>query len=123
MKKTTEYTEELYMTDPEMEKEFVDMPYQDEPTVISCEVEKALKETAKSKTEGVDDLQIELLNEAGDKAINSYANFPMPGNMGNKKCGLKSGNTTQKGDLKLCTDCRTIALMSNASKVLFKIEL
>jgi hypothetical protein len=30
------------MHDPEMEIKFVEMPYHDEPTVIRCEVEKAL---------------------------------------------------------------------------------
>ena len=42
---------------------FVEMPYQDELTVIRCEVEKALKEIAGRKAEGVDDLQIELLKK------------------------------------------------------------
>ena len=57
------------MNDPEMEREFVEMPYQDETTVIRCEVEKALKETAGTKAVGIDDLQIELLEEAGEEAI------------------------------------------------------
>ena len=43
------------MNDPEMEREFVEMPYQDESTVIRCEVEKALKESAGRKAVGVDD--------------------------------------------------------------------
>ena len=61
IKRWTEYTEELYMNDPEMEREFVEMPYQDEPTVIRCEVEKALKETAGRKAVGIDDLPIDVL--------------------------------------------------------------
>ena len=43
---------ELYMNDPEMEREFV-------------EVEKVFKETSGRKALGIDDLQIELLKEAG----------------------------------------------------------
>ena len=49
------------MNDQEMEREFVELPYQDEATVIRCEVEKALKETVGRKAVGVDELQIELL--------------------------------------------------------------
>ena len=48
-------------------REFVKMPCQDEPTVIRCEVEKALKETAGRKVVG--DLQTELLKEAGEETI------------------------------------------------------
>jgi hypothetical protein len=55
IKRWKEYTEELYPNDPEMEREFVEMPYQYEPTVIRCEVEKALKESAGRKAVGVDD--------------------------------------------------------------------
>ena len=61
IKRRKEYTEELYMNDQEMEREFVELPYQDEATVIRCEVEKALKETVGRKAVGVDELQIELL--------------------------------------------------------------
>ena len=46
------------MNDSEMEKQFVELPYQGEPTVIRCEVEKVLKETAVGKAVGIDELQI-----------------------------------------------------------------
>ena len=47
----------------------MELSFKDEPTVIRCEVEKGLKETVGRKAVGVDELQIELLKEAGDEAI------------------------------------------------------
>ena len=125
IKRWTEYTEELYMNDPEMEREFVEMPYQDEPTVIRCEMEKALKDTAGRKAIGVDDLPIELLKEAGEEAIDVLTALCQK--IWETKVWPQEWQRSifltlpKKGDLKLFTNYRTIALISHISKVLLRI--
>ena len=73
------------MNDPEMERKFVEMSYQEEPTLIRCEVEKALKEIIQRKAVGVDDLQIELLKEAGEEAIENMGNKNVASRVKDKK--------------------------------------
>ena len=55
IKRWKEYTEELYMNDPEMERDFVELFNQVEPTVMRCVEKRALKEIAGRKAVGVDD--------------------------------------------------------------------
>ena len=56
-----------------VEREFVEVPFQDEPTVIRGGGERVLKNTAGRKAVGVDDLQIELLKEVDERKLTAIA--------------------------------------------------
>ena len=117
-----EYTEELYKRDPNVSIEFQEKTYTQEPLVMESEVRKALQEIAGNKATGVDELPIELIKAAGETAITvltalcqqiwtsnlwpqewkRYIFLPLP----------------KKGNLRLCSNYRTIALIPHASKIL-----
>ena len=121
-----EYCSEMY-SEPQMS----DAPEQEvevdekEPEPLIEEVRWALKEISDGKSPGCDDVPIELIKEGKEKSIMLYHTIV-----------LKIWRTNswpiawkrsvyiplpKKGDLKLCSNYRTIALISHASKILLKI--
>ena len=96
-----------------------------EPEPMLDEVRWALKEISDGKSPGCDDVPIELIKEGKEKSILVYHTIV-----------LKIWRThswpiawkrsvyiplPKKGDLKMCSNYRTIALISHASKILLKI--
>ena len=99
--------------------------YEDEALIIDEEVRKAVKSLANGKSPGSDELPIELFKEVGDEGITvlnvicqriwctgvwpkrwkESIYIPIP----------------KKGDPRICSNNRTIALISHASKVLLKV--
>ena len=96
-----------------------------EPEPLPEEVRWALKQISNGKSPGCDDVPIELIKEGKEKSINLYHTIIL------KIWRTCSWPTAwkrsvyiplpKKGDLKLCSNYRTIALISHASKILLKI--
>jgi hypothetical protein len=59
IKSWKEYTEELHMNGPEMEREFLEYSFHEEPNAIKCEVVKLWK--TERNAIGTDELQMQLL--------------------------------------------------------------
>jgi hypothetical protein len=120
-----EYTEDLYKKDQNTSVHFQDQTYTQKPMVMKCELRKALREITGNKATGADELPVELIKAAGEAVITvltalclqiwentlwpqewSRSIFlPMP----------------KKGDMRLCSNYRTIALIPRASKILLRI--
>ena len=95
-----------------------------EPDILECEVKWALESITKNKASGGDGIPVELFQTLKDDAVKvctQYAgkfeklsNFPQ---------GWKRSVFTpipKKGNAKECSNYRTIALISHASKVVLK---
>ena len=63
------YTEVLYRRDPNVNDNFVETEYEDEPEVLESEVKDALRHISNRKPAGGGDIPIELLKAAGDEAV------------------------------------------------------
>jgi len=120
-----EYTEELYKKDPSISIEFQEKAYTQEPLVMKSEVRKALQEITGNTANGVDELPIELIKAAGEAAITALTTLCQQIWISNlwpqewrRSIYLP---LPKKGDLRLCTNYRTIALIPHASKILLKI--
>lgn len=121
-----EYTEDLYKKDDDVvEEDEEDEEYEQEPEILESEVRQALSELSNRKSPGIDRIPIELFKVAGDEAIQVLT----------KLCQQiwKTGvwptewkksvyvPIPKKGDAKVCSNNRTIALIPHASKVLLKV--
>ncbi len=96
-----------------------------EPEILISEVEDAIRSLKNRKAVGHNNIPSELLKFAGDNTVNVLHKIC--------NCVWKSGhwltqwtNTLiiplpKKGDLKKCTNYRTISLISHPSKVLLKV--
>ena len=97
-----------------------------EPYILECEVKWALESITTNKASGGDGIPVEIFQILKDdalKVLHWYA----------RKFGkLSSGHRTgkgyfnpipKKGNAKECSNYRTIALISHASKVMLKILL
>jgi hypothetical protein len=116
---------EISSNHPIIATEFKEKAHAQELLVMKIEVKKALQEVTGNVATGVDELPIELVKAAGEAAIraltaqcqqiwtsNSWPQewirsifLPLP----------------KKGDLRLCSNYRTIALIHHASKILLKV--
>ena len=124
-KRWQDYTEELY------KKDFHDPDNQDgvithlEPDILECEVKRVIGSITTYKASGGDGIPVELFQILKDDAVNELHSI----------C-LQIWKTQQrpqdwkrsvfipipkKGNVKECSNYCTIALISHASKVMFKI--
>jgi hypothetical protein len=120
-----EYTEDLYKNDLNTSMHFQDQTYSQGPMVMKCEVREARREITGNKATGADELRIELIKAAGEAAITVLTAL----------CQQICESTLwpqdwsrsiflplpKKGDMRLCSNYRIIALMPHASKVLLRI--
>jgi hypothetical protein len=120
-----EYTEELYKKDPNTSIEFQEKAYTQEPLVMKSEVRKALQEITGNKATVVDELPIELIKAAGEAAITALTALCQQILISNlwpqewrRSLFLP---LPKKGELRLCSNYRTIALIPHASKILQRI--
>ena len=121
-----EYCSEMYSAPQtsDTSNQEVEVEFQ-EPEPLVDEVRWALNEISNGKSPGCDDVPIELIKEGKDKSILLYHAIIL------KIWRTKSWPIAwkrsvyiplpKKGDLKLCSNYRTIALISHASKILLKI--
>ncbi|CAF1583727.1 unnamed protein product [Didymodactylos carnosus] len=124
-KRCKEYTETLYRKDLNTIEIVEEKELEQEPDILESEVQWALKRIANNKATGIDGIPVELLKNMGDTAVKTQTALcqqvwrtlqwptdwkrsvyiPIP----------------KKGDTRECSNYRTIALISHASKVMLKI--
>ena len=94
-----------------------------ETDILECEVKWALESITMNKASGGDGIPIELFQILKDDAVEVL--HPMPSNLENSAVatGLEKVSfipIPKKGNAKECSNYRTIALISHASKVMLK---
>ena len=96
-----------------------------EPDILECEVKWALGSNTRNKTSGSDRIPVELFQILKDDAVKVLHSIcqqiwktqPWPQD-GKRSVFIP---IPKKGNAKECSSYRTIALISHASKVMFKI--
>ena len=124
-KRWQEYTEELCKKDLHDPDNYNGVNTHLEPDILECEVKGALRRITMNKASGCDGIAVELFQILKDDAVKVLHSIcqqiwktqqwpqdwkrsvfiPIP----------------KKGNIKECSNCRTIALFSHASKVMLKI--
>ena len=128
LKRWAEYCEKLYKTqDGDTDNDRLDQrsDYEREPPPLRSEVEWVLGNIGNGKAPVMDDIPIELWKAAGDEGVDilwriykliwSKAEWPKDW------CRAVFIPLPKKGNLKECSNYRTISLIVHASKVLLKI--
>ena len=126
-KRWQEYTEELYkkdLQDPDNHEEVITHTHL-EPDILECEVRWALGSITMNKASGGDGIPVELFQFQKDDAVKvlhsicqqiwKTQQWPQAWKMSVFIPIPKKGNTKE------CSNYRTIALISHASKVMLKI--
>jgi hypothetical protein len=117
-----EYTEELYKTDPNISIEYQEKTYTQEPLVMESKVRKALQVITGNKVTSIDELPIELIKAAGETALTAVCQQIWISNLWPQEWRRSIFlPLPKKGDLRLCSNYRTIALIPHASNILLKI--
>ena len=119
-KKWQEYTEELYKKDLHDPDNHDGVLTHLEPDILECEVKWALESITISKASGSDGIPVELFQILKDnvvKVLHSICQQIWPQDW--KRSVFIP--IPKKGNAKECSDYRTIALISHASKVMLKI--
>jgi exonuclease III len=120
-----EYTEELYKKDENMKDVYVSGERQEEPDILESEVRRALHEINNDKAAGDDGIPIELWKGGDEEAIKVLTALCQRV----WKTGVWPNDWKtsiyipihKKGDMMECSNYRTIALISHASKVMLKV--
>ena len=118
-----EYTEELYKKDLHDTDNHNGMITYLKPDILECEVKWALGSITRNKASGGDRSPVELFQ------ILKYDAMKVLYSICQQICKLSSGHRKRsvffpipkKGNAKECLNCRTIALISHANKVMLKI--
>ena len=124
-KRWQEYTEEQNKKDLHAQDNHDGVITHLEPDILECEVKWALGSTTTNKTSGGDGISVEffqILKDAAVKVLHSicqqnWKTQQWPQDWKRSVCIP----TPKKGNFKECLNYRTIALISHASKVMFKI--
>ena len=126
----SEYVEGLYSRDPEI-NEIYETPSPSEgrlplePGILRSEVVQAMRSLAGNKAPGYDDIPIELVRGAGEQSeevIHTLLNkIWEDGKWPRQWKRSVYIPLYKKGDPMLCSNYRTIALISHTSKILLKI--
>ena len=124
-KRWQEYTEELYKKDLHDPNNHDGVITHLEPDILECEVKWALESITTNKTSGGDGIPVELFQILKDDAMKvlhsrcqqiwKTQQWPQDG----KRSVFVP--ISKKGNAKECSSYRTIALISQASKVMLKI--
>ena len=124
-KRWQEYTEELYKKDLHDPENHDGVITDLQPDILECEVKWALESITTNKAIGGDGIPVELFQILKDDAVKvlhsicqqiwKFPNFHITG----KKSAFIA--ISKKGNAKECSNYHTIALISHASKVMFKI--
>ena len=119
------YTEELYKKDLHDTDSHDDVLTNLEPDILECEVKWALESITTNKASGGDEIPIELFEILKDDAVNMLHSIcqqiwktqQWPQDW--KRSVFIP--ISKKGNAKECSNYRTVALISHASKVMLKI--
>jgi len=101
--------------------------FEREPPPLRSEVARAIGETAMGKSAGPDDVPVEHFKAGGETACDRMCRICVAlwetGEWPDDWADSTFITLSKTGDLKQCTNYRTIALVSHASKILLKIIL
>ena len=124
-KRWQEYTEELYKKDLHDREIHDSMNPHLEPDILECEVEWALESITTNKASGGGRIPVELfqvLKDGAMKVLHSICQQIWKAQQGPQDWKRSVFiPIPKKGNAKECSDYCTIALISHASKVMFKI--
>ena len=99
--------------------------YDENLAPLKSEIEWAINSLKDGKTPGCDNISAEMIKASGDEGVDIYHQLCMKiWNTGTWPIDWKRSifiPLPKKGDLQLCSNYRTIALISHASKILLKI--
>jgi len=98
-----------------------------EPPLLRSEVASAIRQTASRKATGPDDISAELFKAGGKTVLHRMHRICVAiwktGEWPKEWTFSTFIPLLRKGNLKQCANCRTIALVSHASKILLRIIL
>jgi len=124
-KKWQDYKEELYkkkkINDPDIHDGVITHP---EPDILECEGKWALGSITMNKASGRNGILVELfqiLKDDAVKVLHSICQQIWKFSSGHRTGKGQFSLQSQKGNVKECSNYHTIALISHASKVMFKI--
>ena len=123
-KKWQEYTAELYKKDLNDPDNHNDVITHLQPDILECEVKWALGSITTNKASGGDEIPVELFQILKDDIIVLYSVWQQNWKTQQGPQDWKRSvfiPIPKKGNAKECSNYRTIALISHASKVMFKI--
>jgi len=123
-KKWQEYREEVYKKDLNDPDNHSGVITHLEPDILECEVKWALRSITTNKASGGDGIPVELFHSK--RWCCESAALNMPANLENSAVAIGLEKVSfipipKKNNAKECSNCRTIALISHASKVILKI--
>ena len=123
-KRWQEYTEELHKKDLHVQDNHNGVITHLEPDILECEVKWGLGSITTNKASGSDGIPVELFQILKDNAKKCCSQYSSK--FGKLSSGHRTGKHVfipipKKGSAKECSNYRTIALISHASKVLLKI--
>ena len=123
-KRCQEYTEELYKKDLHEQDNHDGVITHLGPDILECEVKWALQSITMKKASGGDEIPVELLQILKDdavKVLHSICQQIWKTQQWPQDWRSVLIPIPRKGNAKECSNYRTIALISHASKVMFKI--
>ena len=124
-KRWQEYTEELYQKDLHDPDNHDGVITNLEPDIMECEVKWALESITKNKARGDGGIPVELfqiLKDDAVKVLHSICQLIWKAQQWPQDCKRSVFFLIpKKGNAKECSNCRTIALISHAGKVMLKI--
>ena len=124
-KRWKEYMEELYKKDLQDPHNHDDVITNLEPDILECEVKWALESITTNKASGVDGISVELFQILKNDAVKVLHSICQQ--IGKTQQWPQDWKRSvfipvpKKGNAKECSNYRTIALMSRASKVMLKV--
>ena len=125
MKRWQEYTEELYKKDLHEQDNHNAVITHLEPDILECKVKWALGSIFSNKASGGDGIPVELfqiLKDDSVKVLHSICQQIWKTQQGPQDWKMSTFIPIPKKDnVKECSNCYTIALISQASKVTLKI--
>ena len=120
-----EYTEQLDKRDPAMPEKFEENRCDNESLILQSKVKQAIREVAKNKSLGIDEMPIKLIQSLGVDGISILTALCQE--IWNKCEWPQDWKRSvyipipKKGDTRECTNRRTISLISHISRIMFKI--
>ena len=124
-KRWQEYTEELYKKDLHDSDNYNGVITHLEPDILECEIRGGLESITANKASGGDGIPVELFQILKDDAVKVLHSICQP--IWKTQQWPQDWKRSvfipilKKGNPKECSNYRTIALISHASKVMFKI--
>ena len=123
-KRWQEYTEELYKKDLHDPDNYDGVITHLEPNILECEVKWALESITTNKASGSDGIPVELFQLLKDDAVKVLQSILAYWKTQQWPQDWKKSvfiSIPKRGNAKECSNYRTVALISHASKVMLKI--